>query len=347
MGGRRRACPFVPYPWPSPALTPPVLPNDSARSRSFPGPSPTGDGPADLLMVSPEQDFRAASFGSPIPRGHWFRFERQPLAPPARSLPRLTVSVVIPCYNEERALPYLANTLRRLEDSVGGAYDLRFLLVDDGSTDATLGIIRELFGEWPNVTVLRHDRNRGLAAAIQTGALASTTEIVCSMDCDCTYDPHELARMIPRLRLGIDLVVASPYHRHGSARSVPRWRRALARSLATCYRALLRQPLTCYTSSFRVYRRSRLLALRVRRGGFIGVTETLARLDLSGATIVEHPVTIDARTFDRTRLAILRGIAGHLGLLAELAWLRARRRGRLPSLPPLAPGAGSLQRVGP
>jgi polysaccharide deacetylase family protein (PEP-CTERM system associated) len=269
------------------------------------------------------------------------------LAPPARSLPRLTVSVVIPCYNEERALPYLANTLRRLEDSVGGAYDLRFLLVDDGSTDATLGIMRKLFGEWANVTVLRHDRNRGLAAAIQTGALASTTEIVCSMDCDCTYDPHELARMIPRLRLGIDLVVASPYHRDGSARSVPRWRRALARSLASCYRALLRQPLSCYTSSFRVYRRSRLLALRVRRGGFIGVTETLARLDLSGATIVEHPVTIDARMFGRTRLAVLRGIAGHLGLLAELAWLRARRSGALRSLRPLAPGVATLERVGP
>ena len=269
------------------------------------------------------------------------------LVPPARSLPRLAVSVVIPCYNEERALPYLANTLRRLEDSVGGAYDLRFLLVDDGSTDATLGLMRRLFGDWANVTVLRHDRNRGLAAAIQTGALASTTEIVCSMDCDCTYDPHELARMIPRLRLGIDLVVASPYHRDGAARNVPRWRRVLARSLARCYRMLLRQPLSCYTSSFRVYRRSRLLALRVRRGGFIGVTETLVRLDLSGATIVEHPVTIDARMFGRSRLAILRGIAGHLGLLAELVWLRARGRGALPSLSSLASGAPSLDRVTP
>lgn len=267
------------------------------------------------------------------------------LVTPARSLPRLAVSVVIPCYNEERALPYLANTLRRLEDSVGGAYDLRFLLVDDGSTDATLGVIRRLFGEWANVTVLRHDRNRGLTAAIETGVLASATEIVCSMDCDCAYDPHELTRMIPRLRPGIDLVVASPYHRDGAARNVPLWRRVLARSLASSYRALLRHPLSCYTSSFRVFRRSRLLALRVRRGGFIGVTEMLARFDLAGATIVEHPVTIDARMFGRSRLAILRGIAAHLGLLAELAWLRARSPGAIPSISPLARDVASRDRA--
>ena len=324
-----------PLPSRLPRLPLPVLPNDDTLGRSRRGPTPTGVGPVGQLAVSLEDDFQVGASRA------------YALVPPARSLPRLAVSVVIPCYNEERALPYLADTLRRLEDSVGGAYDLRFLLVDDGSTDATLGLMRRLFGEWANVTVLRHDRNRGLAAAIQTGALASTTEIVCSMDCDCTYDARELARMIPRLRLGIDLVVASPYHHDGVVRNVPRWRRVLARSLAGCYRALLRQPLSCYTSSFRVYRRSRLLALRVRRGGFIGVTETLVRLDLSGATIVGHPVTIDPRLFGRSRLAILRGIAGHLGLLAELVWLRTRTGGALPSLSSRAAGAPSLHRATP
>jgi polysaccharide deacetylase family protein (PEP-CTERM system associated) len=267
------------------------------------------------------------------------------LVPPARSLPRLAVSVVIPCYNEEPALPYLANTLRRLDEALGGAYDLRFLLVDDGSTDGTLRLARTLFGDWANVAVLRHDGNRGVAAAIRTGVLASTTEVVCTMDCDCAYDPHELARMIPRLRSGIDLVVASPYHLDGAARNVPLWRRVLARSLASCYRAVLRQPLSCYTSSLRVYRRSRLLALQIRRERFIGVTEMLARLDLAGAAIVEHPVTLDARLFGRTRLAVARGIAGHLGLLAELAWLRVRRRAAPSSPPSLVSGAVPLDRA--
>jgi polysaccharide deacetylase family protein (PEP-CTERM system associated) len=250
------------------------------------------------------------------------------LVTPARGLPRVSASVVIPCFNEERALPYLANTLQRLESSLGSAYDLRFVVVDDGSTDETLVRARSLFAEWANVTVVHHDRNRGQAAAILTGALASTTEIVCTMDCDCRYDPHELARMIPRLRTGVDVVVASPYHPDGAVRNVPRSQRVLSQSLAFCYRSLLRQALHCYTSSFRVYRRSALLGLPMLRGGRTGITEMLARLDLAGATIVEHPVTLDARIFGRSRPHAARALAGHAGLLAELAWRRLGGGGR-------------------
>lgn len=246
------------------------------------------------------------------------------LVPPARSLPRVAVSVVVPCFNEARALPYLANTLQRLETSLGSAYDLRFVIVDDGSTDDTRACLRTLFADWPNVTVVRHERNRGQAAATFTGALASTTDIVCSMDCDTSYDPHELARMIPRLRSGVDLVVASPNRPDGAARTGPLGRRALSRVLATGYRAVLRQPLHDYTCSFRVYRRSRLLALHVRRAGFTGLTEILGKLDLAGSTIVEHPVALDSRIFGRARLRAAGNLVGHLGLLAELAWLRVR-----------------------
>lgn len=249
------------------------------------------------------------------------------LLPPARGLPRLGVSVVIPCYNEEGALPYLANTLRRVEDSLGAAYDLRFFFVDDGSTDGTPVALRTLFRDWANVIVLRHGQNRGVAAAIHTGMLASTTEIVCSMGCDCTYDPHELARMIPRLRNGVDLVIASPYHPDGVVRNVPAWRLVLSRWLGRLYRRVLTQQLHTYTSVFRVYRRSRMLATPVRRGGAIGVTETLARLDAAGATIVEHPVTLEARIFGRAKMKLAGGIVGHFGLLAELAWQRARGTG--------------------
>src|SRR3712207_7966848 len=48
--------------------------------------------------------------------------------------------------------------------------------------------------EKPNVRVIRHNENKGVAAGIMTGLRAAETEIVCSIDADCTYDPHELTR---------------------------------------------------------------------------------------------------------------------------------------------------------
>ena len=246
------------------------------------------------------------------------------LLPPARGLPRLAVTVVVPCYNEERVLPYLANTLRRLEETLGSAYDFRFLFVDDGSVDGTPGMLRKLFANWANVTVLRHSRNRGVSAAIATGMFAATTEIVCSMGCDCAHDPHELARMIPRLRLGVDLVIASPYHPEGTAPGTAAWQLVLSRALAAMYRRVLTHELYTYTNCFRVYRRSRMLAILARRTGPVGLTESLALLDLAGGAIVEHPVRLDARIFGRSNMSVVRSVLGHLGLLAELAWRRVR-----------------------
>ncbi len=141
------------------------------------------------------------------------------------------ITIVIPCYNEEAALPYLANTLRSVEKNLSEKdYQANFVFVDDQSKDATFEKLRELFGAQENTQIVSHEINQGVAAAIMTGLQASETEIVCSMDCDCTYDPHELADMIPLLSKGVDMVTASPYHANGGVRNVPEWRLFLSKA---------------------------------------------------------------------------------------------------------------------
>lgn len=251
------------------------------------------------------------------------------------SADRETVSIVVPCFNEEDVLPYLGRTLDRVATALAPRYDLRFILVDDGSTDRTWDALTATFGANPNFELVRHGVNRGVAAAIQTGIRAATTEIVCSMDCDCTYDPLELGNMIPKLVPGVDLVTASPYHPDGHVRNVPGWRLVLSRGASWLYRRVLRQKLHTYTSCFRVYRRSAVVDLPVANGRFLGVAELAGRLDLAGGTIVEHPATLEVRMLGRSKIKTVRTVLGHLGLMARLA--RARLRG---AARPLG-GAGS------
>lgn len=240
-----------------------------------------------------------------------------------RAAARDAVSVVVPCYNEEKALPYLGNTLRSVEAALGDTYDLRFIFVDDGSRDETLATLRRLFGGHSNCSVIHHERNLGVAAAILTGVRAAGSEIVCSIDCDCTYDPHELRRMIPLLGEGVGLVTASPYHPEGHVRNVPPWRLSLSRAASFLYRRVLRQKLHTYTSCFRVYRRSVVEGLSLHEPGFLGIAETLGRLDLKRIRIVEHPATLQVRIFGHSKMKTLRTIFGHLRLLTRLAVLRA------------------------
>jgi polysaccharide deacetylase family protein (PEP-CTERM system associated) len=247
---------------------------------------------------------------------------------------RNPITIVIPCYNEESILPYLANTLRSVREILGDDFDLSFVFVDDGSADETWESLNRIFGTLPGVTLLRHAANRGVTAAILTGTREAKTEIVCSIDCDCTYDPHELAVMIPLLAPGVDLVTASPYHPRGSVRNVPAWRLTLSRGASFLYRQVLQQKLYTYTSCFRVFRRSAILDLSIKRAGFLGVAEIIGQLDLQGSKIVEHPTTLAVRVFGFSKMRTLWTILGHLGLLQDLLRKRLTDRFRKRKLSP-------------
>ncbi|MBK8466293.1 MAG: DUF3473 domain-containing protein [Chloracidobacterium sp.] len=237
------------------------------------------------------------------------------------------ISVVIPCYNETDALPYLANTLRAVETGlVENGYQPNFIFVDDKSIDGTLKALTELFEHKKNVDILKHETNRGVAAGIMTGIRAAKTEIVCSMDCDCTYDPHELLNMLPLMAGNIDMVTASPYHKDGGVRNVPGWRLFLSRGASFLYRRVLRAKLDTYTSCFRVYRRSSMVGMELNESGFLGVAEMLGRLDLSGGKIVEFPAVLEVRLFGLSKMKTAKTILGHLKLLSSLIKLRWFRK---------------------
>jgi polysaccharide deacetylase family protein (PEP-CTERM system associated) len=239
------------------------------------------------------------------------------------------ITVVIPCYNEELVVPYLANTLDRVARSLSAQYLVRFIFVNDGSSDGTGPALETAFGSRADCKLMQHPSNRGLSAAILTGIQEADSEIVCSIDCDCTYDPHELVAMVPLLKEGVDLVTASPYHRLGAVRNVPGWRLVLSKSASVLYRLVLRQKLQTYTSCFRVYRRSVILGMELREPGFLGLVELLGKLDLMGRAVVEHPATLEARVLGRSKMKVARTIGGHLGLLGRLALLRLRSWGRV------------------
>ena len=248
------------------------------------------------------------------------------IPPPEDSVaagPRTPVTVVVPCYNEEHSLPYLANTLESVERSLAHRYELEFVFVDDHSTDDTWGSLTRLFGEKANCRLMRHAINSGVAIGILTGIGAAKTEIVASIDCDCTYDPHELGNMLDLLRDDVDMITGSPYHPEGSVRNVPAWRLSLSKGASALYRRLLHQKLGTYTSCFRIYRRSRVLNMRLTRGGFLGVAEMMGKLALNGSTIVEYPTTLNVRVLGYSKMKVMRTITGHLGLMVELLWLRA------------------------
>lgn len=241
-----------------------------------------------------------------------------------RSLERTAVTLVIPCYNEESSLPYLHRTLQHLRHALSNQWDLKILFVDDCSCDNTHEVLQSLFGDDQDIRILRHGQNKGVSAAIRTGINAASTEIVASIDCDCSYDPLELQNMLPLMTRGVAMVTASPYHRDGKVSNVPRWRLMLSHTLSMMYRRLLRQKLSTWTSCFRIYRKQQIIDLPLEENGFLGTAELAAQLSLHGRRIVEYPATLEVRLFGFSKMKTIRTIFSHLRLLSKVV---AEKRG--------------------
>jgi dolichol-phosphate mannosyltransferase len=239
---------------------------------------------------------------------------------------RMRVSVVVPCFNEAEALEALAGRLRDARAALPDPGALDVVLVDDGSTDDTAARAAAAFSGFGGFRMLRHERNRGLGAALRTGFAAARGDVVCTLDADGTYDPGEVPRLLERLTDGVDIVTASPYHPRGRADGVPGWRLLLSRGLSLLYAMALPGRLHTYSSLFRAYRRAVVERLAFQSDGFPAVSEIMARALLSGARVAEYPTTLHARTTGRSKLRTAPVIRAHVALLARVA--AARLAGR-------------------
>jgi glycosyltransferase involved in cell wall biosynthesis len=117
---------------------------------------------------------------------------------------KITVSVVIPLLNEEESLRDLHEQLKNSLSRIPGNYELIF--VDDGSTDNSFKVLRELKSRNPRVKAIRFRRNYGKSAALQVGFQKAQGEYVITMDADLQDDPAEIPNLIKELRGGLDVV---------------------------------------------------------------------------------------------------------------------------------------------
>ena len=236
--------------------------------------------------------------------------------PPPSGGPRL--AVVVPLKDEAEGVPSLFVELELLSRALADVAACEFVMVDDGSVDETWPLLERLARNRRGFRLVRHDVNRGVAAAIRSGMQATDAELVASIDGDLSYDPMELRHMVPMIA-DADVVTSSPYHPDGGVKNVPEWRLFLSRTLSRCYRVLLGSRLRTWTSCFRVYRRNAVLHLPLHNPGFLGTAELAVRVLRRGGTVAEHPCTLEARLLGFSKMRVLRVVLGHLRLLSLVA----------------------------
>jgi len=116
----------------------------------------------------------------------------------------LRFSVVIPAFNEAENLEVLYTRLTRVMVSLGEPYEIIF--VDDGSTDGSFQILRDLHQKDNNVRVIRFTRNFGQHPAVMAGFDASRGETIITLDADLQNPPEEIPKLLDKLDEGYEVV---------------------------------------------------------------------------------------------------------------------------------------------
>ena len=132
----------------------------------------------------------------------------------------MKLSIVIPCFNEKA-------TILELIDAVRSApiQDKQIIIVDDGSTDGTLEILKGIENQ-ADLDIIYHEKNSGKGAALSTGFSAATGDICIVQDADLEYDPQEFPLVIQPIVDGkADVVFGSRFQSGRPHRVVYFWHR--------------------------------------------------------------------------------------------------------------------------
>lgn len=128
----------------------------------------------------------------------------------------MLLSIVVPCYNEAAALPHLYEALKLVGDELKSRVNLELILVNDGSRDETLQLMRQLHQDDPRVQYCSFSRNFGKESAMLAGLEKSSGDYVVIMDADLQDPPDLLKEMLDIIETGqYDCVASRRVNRKG------------------------------------------------------------------------------------------------------------------------------------
>ena len=218
---------------------------------------------------------------------------------PTRRDERPEVSVFLPVYNEEPNLRPLHEKLNAALKVLGRTSEI--IYVDDGSTDGSLNVLRELARDDDRVRVVALRRNYGQTAAMAAGIDAASGEVLIPMDADMQNDPADIVRLLRKLDEGYDVVSGWRKNRQDKlvTRKIPSM---LANRLISWIGGV---PLHDYGCSLKAYRRESIEDVKLygEMHRFIPIYASWA-----GARVAEIPVEHHARTMGNSKYGLSRTV---------------------------------------
>ena len=208
---------------------------------------------------------------------------------------RVKLSLVIPCFNEEKTLEACVGKVIEIEDD---DLELELIIVDDCSRDGSRAVAARLAERLPSLKLLHHDVNQGKGAALRTGISHATGDFVAIQDADLEYDPMDLKRLLVPLRKGeADVVLGSRFLSHGYHRVLYFWHSLGNRFLTLLSNMLTDLNLTDMETCYKVFRREVIQSIVIEENRFGFEPEVVAKIAQLRLRVYEMGISYRGRTY--------------------------------------------------
>ncbi|MCI0413977.1 glycosyltransferase family 2 protein [bacterium] len=224
-----------------------------------------------------------------------------------------SISVFFPAYNDGGTIGSMVlialATVRELTD------EYEVVVVNDGSTDYTAAVLKELQRNHPSVKIIHHDQNRGYGATLITGFSNCTKETIFYTDGDAQYDVRELSLLFANLKEGVDWV-----NGYKISRSDPLHRKIIGRIYHWIASIFFRLNLRDVDCDFRLMRREMFDRVQLKSQDGVICVEMIKKFQDAGFHVVEVPVHHFFRAYGKSQFFNFRRILRIMVHLTRLWW---------------------------
>ncbi len=205
--------------------------------------------------------------------------------------PEASLTVIMPVFNEFETIKEI---IRRVADT---GLVAEIVVVDDGSTDGTRDVLKELY-EQQKIKLVLHEKNQGKGAAIRSGLALASSDLVLIQDADLEYDPRDYPALLQPINEGLADVVYGSRFLGGPRRPILFWNMVANRILTLTTNILYNNILTDMETGYKLFKREVLSGIRIRAKRFDFEPEFTAKILKKKVRIYEVPIRFTPRFYE-------------------------------------------------